>query len=99
MTVRESKVEAHLVKRAKALGFMVRKVKFLGVDGAPDRVLFAPERLRMLGHTTYWIELKAPGEKPRMRQEREHKAMREHGQHVTVLDSIEAVDRFFEQFQ
>ena len=97
--MRESKVEAHLTKRAKAMGFMVRKVKFLGVDGAPDRVLFAPERFRTLGHTAYWVELKAPGEKPRIRQEREHKAMREHCQHVTVLDSIEAVDRFFEQFQ
>lgn len=99
--MRESVIEAHLTKRAKALGALVRKVKFLGVDGAPDRVLFFPERTTngAATRTTFWVELKAPGRLPRVRQEREHKAMREHGQHVSVLDSIEAVDLFLEQFE
>lgn len=99
--MRESVVEAHLVKRAKALGIMVRKVKFLGVDGAPDRVLFVPERTvsGMPARTTFWVELKRPGGVPRTRQVREHEAMRAHGQMVVVLDSIEAVDFFLEQFE
>lgn len=98
--MRESQVEAHLTKRAKAMGIMVRKVKFLGVDGAPDRVLFVPDRtyFGMPCRTTYWVELKRPGGVVRTRQLREHKAMQEHGQQVVVLDSIEAVDIFLEQF-
>lgn len=99
--MRESKVENHLKLRAKALGLMVRKVKFLGVDGALDRVLFVPDSARfgMSKRTTFWVELKRPGGVPTTRQLREHAAMRTHGQAVVVLDSIEAVDFFLEQFQ
>ena len=99
--MRESQVEAHLVTRAKALGIMVRKVKFLGVDGAPDRVLMVPDQARsgVSARTTFWVELKRPGCTPRTRQLREHEAMRAHGQQVVVLDSIEAVDFFLEQFE
>lgn len=39
-----------------------------------------------------WIELKAPGVKPEAHQLREHKRMREMGQRVVVIDSIEAVE-------
>lgn len=45
---------------------------------------------------TVWVELKAPGKVPEPHQEREHERMRKMGQHVVVLDSIEAVDEFLE---
>jgi hypothetical protein len=46
--------------------------------------------------STTWVELKAPGKKAEPHQEREHERMRAMGQHVVVLDSIEAVDQFIE---
>jgi hypothetical protein len=40
----------------------------------------------------YFIELKAPGKKPRPDQLAEHTAIRKHGIKVAVLDSRAAVD-------
>ena len=40
--IRESDVEKYLVKRVKALGGEVRKVKWIGRDGAPDRLVMLP---------------------------------------------------------
>lgn len=42
--MRESKVEKHLVARVKALGGEVRKVKWIGRRGAPDRLVLLPVR-------------------------------------------------------
>ena len=85
----ERDVEAYLVKRAKALGGVVRKVKWLGRTGAPDRLVLLPGNSRAL-----WVELKRPGGKADMHQLREHEVMRTLGQSVTVLDSIEAIDEW-----
>jgi hypothetical protein len=41
---------------------------------------------------TVWVELKAPGEKPKLHQSREHERMRSMGQVVVVIDSIEGVE-------
>jgi hypothetical protein len=93
--VRESEVEAYLVKRVKALGGEVRKVKWLGRNGAPDRLAMLPPPA--LGtwpwpDTTIWVEIKATGKKPEPHQLREHKRMRRMGQRVEVIDSLEGVD-------
>lgn len=40
---RERGIEAYLVKRVKELGGEIRKVKWVGRDGAPDRVVMLPE--------------------------------------------------------
>lgn len=94
--MRESDIEDHLVKRVKALGGEVRKVQWVGRVGAPDRVVMLPVVVNnrtgaMYGGTT-WVELKATNEKPRGSQIREHKRMRDMGQRVVVIDSIEGVD-------
>ena len=44
---------------------------------------------------TIWVECKAPGEKPRPSQLREHERMRALGQRVLVIDSLEQIDRHF----
>ena len=92
--MRESQIESYLVERVKALGGEVRKVKWIGRRGAPDRVVMAPRRAGAvgIGHDTIWVELKAPGEKAKPHQAREHERMRKMGQRVEVIDSLEAVD-------
>jgi hypothetical protein len=95
--MRESQIEKHLVQRVKELDGEVRKVKWLGRDGAPDRLVMLPPRedgiyWRGLNATTIWVELKAPGKKPEPHQAREHERMRKMGQYVVVIDSIEGVE-------
>lgn len=46
--MRESKIEAHLIKRVKEIGGETRKVQWIGRDGAPDRLVMLPERFRDL---------------------------------------------------
>ncbi len=99
--MRERDIENHLVERVKALGGEVRKVKWIGRRGAPDRLVMLPAR--RLTNTIdcawcnpkgrpIWVELKAPGEKAKPHQVREHERMRAMGQEVVVIDSIEGVE-------
>ena len=101
--MRESDIEDHLVKRVRELGGEVRKVKWIGRVGAPDRLVMLPKNLSHAfsigewdtvtnSNTTIWVELKAPGEKARPSQVREHERMRAMGQRVLVIDSIEGVE-------
>lgn len=100
---RESDIEAHLVKRAEELGGEVRKVKWVGRRGAPDRLVMLPFHAERVGRSSacraIWVELKAPGKKATFpanererAQHREHKLMRKMGQVVVVVDSIEGVE-------
>lgn len=84
--MRESQIEKHLVERVKALGGEVRKVRWIGRNGAPDRFVMLPSQPGL------WIELKAPGQRCRPHQIREHVRMQNMGQRVEVVDSIEGVD-------
>jgi hypothetical protein len=97
--VKESTIEKHLVKRVKALGGEVRKVKWIGRNGAPDRLVMVPAmpgrgwfNLDSREHHTIWVELKATGVPPEPHQLREHDRMRAMGQRVVVIDSIEGVE-------
>lgn len=109
--MRESTIEQYLVDRVKAKGGEVRKVKWIGRRGAPDRLVMLPpppfdgrrfvegEDGRTVIRTplprllrTIWVELKAPGEKAKPHQQREHERMRAMGQRVVVIDSIEGVE-------
>lgn len=91
--MRERDIEKYLVERVKALGGEVRKVKWIGRNGAPDRLVMLPYWWRYGGeHSTIWVELKATGKKPESHQLREHKRMRAMGQRVEVIDSLEGVD-------
>lgn len=101
--MRESEIEKHLVERVKALGGEVRKVRWVGRRGAPDRLVMLPQ-FRVFNvdeyvargdkqvPKTFWVELKAPGQEPEPHQLREHERMRRMGQQVEVIDSLEGVD-------
>lgn len=99
--MRERDIEAELVKRVKALGGEIRKVKWVGRDGAPDRVVMLP---RSAEHECYddhtiWVEVKRPGAAATFpanaherKQNREHIRMRRMGQRVEVVDSFERIE-------
>jgi hypothetical protein len=84
--MRERDIEAYLAKRVKAMGGEIRKVRWIGRNGAPDRLVMLP-RGRAI-----WVELKAPGVEPEDHQLREHERMRKVGQRVVVIDSLEGVE-------
>lgn len=87
--MREKDVENYLVQQAKAIGALVRKVSWIGLNHCPDRLIMLPQ-------VTVWVEVKAPGQEPRPGQRREHQRMREHGQIVYVVDSKESVDELIQ---
>lgn len=86
--MRESEIEAYLVKRVKELGGDTRKLKWIGRRGAPDRFVML--------YGGFFVELKAPGEKLRPEQEREHAFLRDNGVEVYVVDTIEGVDELLD---
>lgn len=95
----ERDIEKHLVKRVVQLGGEVRKVKWIGRRGAPDRLVMLPPGIVVypgpeFGYTI-WVELKAPGKVAEPHQQREHIRMRRMGQRVVVIDSIEGVEELF----
>ena len=92
--MRERVIEQYLVDRVKVMGGEVRKVKWIGRHGAPDRLVMLPATGEAIGHParTLWVELKAPGEKAKPHQVREHDRMRKMGQCVEIVDSCERVD-------
>jgi hypothetical protein len=84
--MRESEIERYLVRRVREAGGQVRKVRWVGRRGAPDRLVLLP------GRSETWVELKRPGGRTTVGQLREHEAMRAMGAHVVVIDSLLGVD-------
>lgn len=100
--MRERDIERHLVERVKALGGEVRKVQWIGRKNAPDRLVMLPDPGPGNGtfNNAYWVELKNPdtirtfpANGHERAQAREHKRMRELGQRVEVIGTIEGVER------
>ncbi len=84
--MRERDVESYLVARVQAMGGEVRKARWIGRNGAPDRRVMLP------GRTPTWVELKAPNKQPTAQQLREHERMRKLGELVLVIDSLAGVE-------
>lgn len=92
MTLREvSGVEEPVIAHAKANGFLVRKVTWLGRQGAPDRMFSRSDT------GPFFVEFKRPGKRPRRLQEREIARMRAAGITVHVIDSYEAGRALFDR--
>ena len=83
--MREKQIEQHLVKAVKARGGLCPKLVSPGTDGMPDRMVLLPD-----SHMGF-VEVKAPGEKPRPLQQRRHEQLRELGYKVSVLDDPEQI--------
>ena len=83
--MREKVIERELVRAVKAVGGMCPKLISPGTDGMPDRMVLLPEA--RIG----FVEVKAPGQKPRPLQERRHAQLRDLGLIVFVLDDPEQI--------
>ncbi len=82
----ERDIEGHLVRRVEAIGGEIRKVKWIGRRGAPDRLV--------MFRGAEFVELKRPGEELEVYQAREHLRMRRHGIKVRMLNSFEGIDAY-----
>lgn len=86
--LRESDIEDYLVKRVKACGGEVRKLKWIGRNSAPDRVV--------LLNGIAFVEIKAPKKKPTAAQRRELARLENNGVGATYVSSFAEVDRVIE---
>ena len=78
--IREKTVEQKLVSAVKAKGGLCPKLVSPGMDGLPDRMLLFPH-----GRITF-VEVKAPGKKPRALQEHRMEQLQLLGFRVFILD-------------
>ena len=78
--MREKVIEQKLVQAVKKAGGLAIKFTSPGLSGMPDRLVILPE-----SHVAF-VEVKAPGLKPRPLQIRRHEMLRRLGCKVYVLD-------------
>ena len=83
--MREKAIEAKLVKAVKIMGGLAPKFVSPGVAGMPDRLLLLPN-----GQVAF-VEVKAPGKKPRPLQVRRKRQLEALGFSVYVLDDEERI--------
>ncbi len=83
--MREKSIEQKLVKAVKAAGGFCPKLVCPGLDGMPDRLLLLPG-----GHIAF-VEVKAPGKKPRPLQLLRHEQLRRLDFRVFILDNPDQI--------
>lgn len=91
--MREKQIEQRLVKAVKARGGLCPKLVSPGTDGMPDRMVLLPD-----SHMGF-VEVKAPGEKPRPLQQRRHEQLRKLGYKVSVLDDPEQIPPILDEIR
>ena len=89
--MREKNIEQKFVLSVKAAGGIAPKLVSPGFDGMPDRMVLMPE-----GRIAF-VEVKAPGEKPRPLQLARHRLLRRLGFRVYVLDSEKQITRIIDE--
>lgn len=88
--MREARVEARLKARLEALGFLVLKLETPGYTGTPDRLILRPT---WSPGPPWVLELKRPGGKPRLLQERVMSDWLARGVRVLpFVDTLEGAD-------
>jgi hypothetical protein len=89
--MREREIEQKLVRAVKDMGGLAPKFVSPGLDGMPDRLVLLPG-----GHMGF-IEVKAPGKKPRALQEARMRMLRELGFRAFVLDKTDQIGRILDE--
>ena len=90
--MREKYIEQQLTKKAKQRGGLCEKWNS-GTAGWPDRLILLPD-----GKVGF-VEVKAPGKKPRALQLHRHKQLRALGCPVFVLDNTEEIGGILDAIQ
>lgn len=85
--MREKVIEQKLVAETRKAGGLALKFVSQGFAGVPDRILL------MHGGCVAFVEVKAPGQRPRPLQAARHKLLRRMGFRVFVLDDVEQIPR------
>ena len=91
--MREKQIESKLVIEVKKIGGIAPKLVSPGFDGMPDRLVLIPD-----GHIAF-VELKAPGKKPRPLQLARHRLLRSLGFQVYVIDSVEQIGGMLDEIR
>lgn len=91
--VREKEIEKKLTLAVKKLGGICPKFVSPGFDGIPDRIVLLP-----MGRFGF-VEVKAPGKKPRPIQTARHRLLQRLGFKVYVLDSEEQIGGILDEIQ
>lgn len=81
----EKQIEQSLVKVVKNMGGIAPKFVSPGFDGMPDRIVLLPYGVMA------FVEVKAPGKKPRPLQVSRHGMLRRLGFKVYVLDDMDQI--------
>lgn len=81
----EKQIEKKLVEAVKQRGGLAPKLISPGMDGMPDRMVLLP------GECILFVEVKAPGKKPRPLQVLRHRQLTELGFKVYVLDDPDQI--------
>lgn len=91
--MKEKQIEQKLRLAVKEAGGIAPKFTSPGFDGMPDRIVLLPG-----GHMAF-VEVKAPGEKPRPLQLARHKLLRNLGFQVYVLDDEQQIGGILDEIQ
>lgn len=91
--MREKTIEQKLVTAVKKHGGICPKFVSPGFDGMPDRLV-------LLSHgRCAFVEVKAPGEKPRPLQLARHGMLQKLGYQVYVLDDAEQIGEILDEIR
>lgn len=91
--MREKTIEQKFRAAVKAAGGLALKFTSPGFDGVPDRIVLLP------GGKMAFVEVKAPGEKPRPLQLARHRVLRRLGFRVYVLDGESQIGGMIDEIQ
>lgn len=91
--MREKTIEQKLVTAVKKQGGICPKFVSPGFDGMPDRIVLLPH-----GRFAF-VEVKAPGEKPRPLQLVRHEMLRRLGFRVYVLDDEKQIGGILDEIR
>lgn len=89
--MREKDIEQRLVREVKKHGGICPKFVSPGFDGMPDRIVLLP-----FGRFAF-VEVKAPGEKPRRLQTSRHRKIRQLGFKIYILDDVKNIKNILDE--
>lgn len=90
---KEKQIEQSFAKAVKNMGGISPKFVSPGFDGMPDRIVLLP------GGICAFVEVKAPGKKPRALQLARHEMIRRLGFRVYVLDNTQQIGGIIHDLQ